>query len=265
MRKQLGWKAPMWGFFWGTLPDLDIIAYPFLEPIDRLGWHRGLSHSILIMVIASVIFGYLLAKLHRKKGITPVQAGWFVFLTWSTHVLIDCFTTYGTQIYEPFATTRVALNNMSIIDLSFTLPMLLALIFAMLAVGAALQNSGAIALIVDNIAPGLAELPPFWIILSVFLLTTTLTEIVSNNAVAVIMTPIAISLAAALGMDARPLVVAVMIAASASFATPIGYQTNTLVYGPGGYRFTDFLKFGVPLNLSLAPIVSFVIPFIWPL
>ena len=97
---------------------------------------------------------------------------------------------------------------------SFVEGRLLALIFAMLAVGAALQNSGAIALIVDNIAPGLAQLPPFFIIWAVFLLTTTLTEIVSNNAVAVIMTPIAISLAAALGTDPRPLVVAVMIAAS---------------------------------------------------
>jgi len=94
-------------------------------------------------------------------------------------------------------------------------------------------------------------------------LTTVLTEIVSNNAVAVIMTPIAISLAAALGIDARPLVVAVMIAASCAFATPIGYQTNTLVYGPGGYKFTDFLRIGAPLNLSMSVLASVMIPFIW--
>ena len=88
---------------------------------------------------------------------------------------------------------------------------------------------------------------------------------VSNNAVAVVMTPVAIGLAGALGVDPRPLVVAVMIAASASFATPIGYQTNTLVFGPGGYKFTDFLRFGIPLNVTLAPIVAWVIPLIWPL
>ena len=146
---------------------------------------------------------------------------------------------------------------------SFVEGRLLALIFAMLAVGAALQNSGAIALIVDNIAPGLAQLPPFFIIWAVFLLTTTLTEIVSNNAVAVIMTPIAISLSTALGMDPRPLVVAVMIAASCAFATPIGYQTNTLVYGPGGYKFTDFMRIGIPLNLSMSLLVSAVIPLFW--
>jgi di/tricarboxylate transporter len=140
---------------------------------------------------------------------------------------------------------------------------LLALIFSMLAIGAGLQNSGAINLIVDNIAPFLGTLSPFYVIFSVFLLTTILTEIVSNNAVAVIMTPIAISLGTALGMDPRPLVVAVMIAASCAFATPIGYQTNTLVYGPGGYRFTDFMRIGIPLNLTMSLLVSSVIPLIW--
>jgi len=142
---------------------------------------------------------------------------------------------------------------------------LLALIFAMLGVGSALQSSGAVGIIADTLSPVMLVLPPFFVVLAVYLLSSILTELVSNNAVAVVMTPIAIGLASALGVDPRPLVVAVMIAASASFATPIGYQTNTLVYGPGGYKFTDFLKFGVPLNLSLAPIVSFVIPFIWPL
>ncbi len=140
---------------------------------------------------------------------------------------------------------------------------LLALIFSMLAIGAGLQNSGAISLIVDTIAPFLGTLSPFYVILAVFLLTSTMTEIVSNNAVAVIMTPIAISLGSALGMDPRPLVVAVMIAASCAFATPIGYQTNTLVYGPGGYRFTDFMRIGIPLNLTMSVIVSAIIPLIW--
>jgi di/tricarboxylate transporter len=102
--------------------------------------------------------------------------------------------------------------------------------------------------------------PLFWVILTVFVLTTTMTEIVSNNAVAVIMTPLAIGLAASLGMEARPLVVAVMIGASCAFATPIGYQTNTLVYGPGGYKFTDFMRIGIPLNLSVGLLASALIP-----
>jgi len=140
---------------------------------------------------------------------------------------------------------------------------LLALIFSMLCVGAALQHTGAVQLIVNAISPTLGTLPPPVVIFCVFLMTTILTEIVSNNAVAVIMTPIAISLGDALGMDARALVVAVMIAASCAFATPIGYQTNTLVYGPGGYKFTDFMRVGIPLNLSMSLIASAVIPLIW--
>jgi di/tricarboxylate transporter len=148
---------------------------------------------------------------------------------------------------------------------SFVDGRLLTLIFSMLAVGAALQASGAVSLIVEAVAPGLGMLPPFLIIWAVYLLTSVLTEMVSNNAVAVVVTPIAIGLAIELGYDPRPLVVAVMVAASASFATPIGYQTNTLVYGPGGYRVRDFLKVGIPLNLSIGLLASAVIPYIWPL
>ncbi len=142
---------------------------------------------------------------------------------------------------------------------------LLTLIFAMLAIGKALEASGAVALIVDALAPYLALLPAALIVWAIYLLTSVLTELVSNNAVAVVVTPIAIGLADAMGIDARPLVVAVMVAASASFATPIGYQTNMLVYGPGGYKFTDFLRVGVPLNLSIGLVASALIPLIWPL
>ncbi|PTX54094.1 di/tricarboxylate transporter [Litoreibacter ponti] len=142
---------------------------------------------------------------------------------------------------------------------------LLTLIFSMLAIGAALEASGAVSLIVEALAPYMMGLPPFFVIWGIYLLTSVLTELVSNNAVAVVVTPIAIGLASAMGMDPRPLVVAVMVAASASFATPIGYQTNMLVYGPGGYRFTDFMRAGIPLNLSIGLLASFVIPFIWPM
>ncbi len=148
---------------------------------------------------------------------------------------------------------------------SFVDGRLLTLIFSMLAIGAALEASGAVRLIVGGAAPYLGNLPPFLIIWVIYLLTSVLTELVSNNAVAVVVTPIAIGLADALGIDARPLVVAVMVAASASFATPIGYQTNMLVYGPGGYRFSDFMRIGIPLNLSVGLLSSALIPVFWPL
>ncbi|MFV0361418.1 SLC13 family permease [Tropicimonas sp.] len=148
---------------------------------------------------------------------------------------------------------------------SFVEGRLLALIFSMLAVGAALDASGAVQLIVNAVTPVLTALPPFLAIWAIYLLTSVLTELVSNNAVAVVVTPIAIGVAHALGYDPRPFAIAVMIAASASFATPIGYQTNMMVYGPGGYRFSDFLKVGIPLNLSIGILASALIPLIWSL
>lgn len=147
---------------------------------------------------------------------------------------------------------------------SFVEGRLLALIFAMLAVGAALEHTGAIELLVGSLAPWLENVPPVVLIWTIYFITTLLTELVSNNAIAVIMAPIAIALGQTIGVDPRPLVVAVMIAASACFATPIGYQTNMLVYGPGGYRFTDYLKVGIPLNISLGVVVCLTIPLLWP-
>lgn len=149
--------------------------------------------------------------------------------------------------------------------LSFVDGRLMALIFAMLAVGAGLDNSGAVELVVSWVAPLLTDLPSWALVLAVYLLAMTLTELVTNNAVAVIVTPVAISLALSLGVDPRPLIIAVMMGASASFATPIGYQTNTLVYGPGGYRFSDFIRVGLPLNLLMALTAALVIPIFWPL
>ncbi|WP_252914082.1 SLC13 family permease [Aliihoeflea aestuarii] len=126
---------------------------------------------------------------------------------------------------------------------------ILILIFAMLMIGIGMQRTGAIDLVAGWVAPYLGGRSPLVTLIIVYLLTSTLTEMITNNAVAVVMTPIVIGLASQIGVDPRPLVVVVMFAASASFATPIGYQTNTLVYGAGNYRFADFLKIGIPMNV----------------
>ncbi|MBX2856327.1 MAG: SLC13 family permease [Rhodobacteraceae bacterium] len=131
---------------------------------------------------------------------------------------------------------------------------LLLLIFSMLGIGRALEVSGAVTLIVDAIEPFLMSLGPFALLAAIYLMCNLMTELITNNAVAVVMTPIVIKLGATLGVDPRPLVLVVMISASASFATPIGYQTNTLVYSAGGYRFIDFLRIGAPLNLLVGAI-----------
>lgn len=125
----------------------------------------------------------------------------------------------------------------------------LVLIFGMLAFGKGLDNAGTVDLIVRSVEPWLALTSPLVLLVAVYAITSVLTETVTNNAVAVIMTPIVIGLAATMGLDPRQLVVAVMFGASASFATPIGYQTNTLVYGAANYRFMDFVKIGIPMNI----------------
>jgi di/tricarboxylate transporter len=142
---------------------------------------------------------------------------------------------------------------------------LMALIFGMLGVGAGLEHSGAVERVVELVAPSLQGMAPWLLVLCVYALTSFLTEVVSNNAVAVIVTPIIIQLAVTLGVDPRPLVMVVMIGASASFATPIGYQTNTLVYGPGGYTFMDFIRFGVPINVISAIVVTIAVPLMYDL
>ncbi|GAA0588444.1 SLC13 family permease [Caenispirillum bisanense] len=141
---------------------------------------------------------------------------------------------------------------------------ILVLIFGMLAVSRAMESTGAMAWIVDGVMAAIGGLPPWVILACIYALTSLLTELISNNAIAVLITPIVIGIAEQMGVDPRPFVVAVMFAASASFATPIGYQTNTLVYGAGGYRFSDFLKVGVPMNILVGITAVLVIPIFWP-
>jgi len=142
---------------------------------------------------------------------------------------------------------------------------ILTIIFGMLAFSIAMNKVGLVNSIVGQVMGLSPLLGPLFMLSFIYLLTSLLTELVSNNAVAVLLTPIAIGVAQQLGADPRPFVIAVMFAASASFATPIGYQTNTFVYSAGGYRFSDFLRIGVPLNLIMWATATLVIPLIWPL
>ena len=142
---------------------------------------------------------------------------------------------------------------------------LLVLIFAMLSIGSAMQSSGAAQLLADGLAVLASPLGPILMLSLVYLMTSIMTEIISNNAAVILLTPIAAGLAISLGLDPRPFVVAVMFAGSASFATPIGYQTNTMVYQAAGYRFMDFVRIGVPMNLLMWATATIVIPIFWPL
>ncbi len=143
-------------------------------------------------------------------------------------------------------------------------PMLM-LIFGSLALGRAMETSGAAQIVVDGVMQLIAGMSPFVILSIVYLLTMILTEFLSNNATAILLTPIAVGLAHGIGADPRPFVVAVMLASSNAFATPIGYQTNTFVFNAGGYRFTDFVKIGLPLNIIIWLSASVLIPLAFPL
>ncbi len=142
---------------------------------------------------------------------------------------------------------------------------LIVLIFGMLAISIAMRESGLADMMARSLLHFGEGLNPWWMLLIVILLTSILTEMLSNNAVAVLMTPVVIGLAQHMGVDSRPFVVGVMFAASMSFATPIGYQTNTLVYSAGNYKFSDFARLGVPLNLLLGIGAALLIPLFWPL
>ena len=135
-------------------------------------------------------------------------------------------------------------------------------IAAALAIGKALEKSGAAQHIAEQItALGVGN--PRLVLVAVYVITVLFTELITNNAAAALMFPIALATAHALGVDYMPFVIAVLFAASASFATPIGYQTNLMVMGPGGYRFTDYLRAGIPVTLMVGFITLTLIPLFW--
>lgn len=139
----------------------------------------------------------------------------------------------------------------------------LMVIAAALALGQALDSTGAAEAIATRFI-ALAGNNPLLVLAAIYTITTILTEVITNNAAAALIFPIALSLANQLGASALPFVISIMVAASASFATPIGYQTNLMVCGPGGYRFSDFMRIGIPLNILYGAITVAIAPLIYP-
>ncbi len=139
----------------------------------------------------------------------------------------------------------------------------LIVIAASIALGRAMDKTGAAGSIATALISAASGQP--WISLAVvYGVTMLFTELITNNAAAVLVFPIALATSEKLGVDVMPFAIAIMMAASASFSTPIGYQTNLMVYGPGGYRFTDYFRVGIPLNLMMWAITVSIIPWIWP-
>lgn len=140
----------------------------------------------------------------------------------------------------------------------------LLLIAGTIALGVAMQKTGASQLYAETFINLFSGFSPLIVLGAIILLTSICTQILSNNATAVLLLPIAISTAMGIGVDPKPFIVGICFGASACFATPVGYQTNLLVYGPGGYSFTDYLKLGIPLNIFIVVAATLAIPHIWP-
>jgi len=142
--------------------------------------------------------------------------------------------------------------------------MVVVLLGAILPLGIAMQNTGTAGFLAYLMLQATRGIGPYGVLSAFFVLTFLLTSLISNNGAAVVLTPIAISAGDALGLDPMPFVIAVMFGASTAFMTPVGYQTNTFVYGPGGYRFSDFVRVGTPLGLVLAVVATIVVPVFFP-
>ena len=139
------------------------------------------------------------------------------------------------------------------------------LLAGMLALGAAMEKTGASTMLAGGMIDGLGGFGPIVLLAAFFGITMLLTEVMSNNATVALLLPIAITTAHAIDADPRAFMFAVVFAASSSFMTPVGYQTNTMIYGPGQYRFVDFLRVGAPLNLIFWVLGTLLIPWFWPL
>jgi di/tricarboxylate transporter len=145
----------------------------------------------------------------------------------------------------------------------------LMMLYGLLGLGMAMQTTGTAEWLARQLVEGAngfvsPEMLPYVMLWLVFIFTLVLTEVLSNNATAVMMVPIVVRLAGEMGVDMWPFIMAVTVAASTAFALPMGYQTHMMVYGPGGYRFSDYLRMGIPLNILCVLIACPIIPLIWP-
>lgn len=191
----------------------------------------------------------VLAVLILLAMVTVVTIGWLSMIK-------AAMIAAGLMIITRCCSPNVARNSL---DLSVLL-----VIAASFGIGNALENTGAAKFIAYELITMAGEHPQI-LLAVIYFVTMLFTEMITNNAAAVLIFPITLSLTQAQGLNFMPFAIAIMMAASASFSTPIGYQTNLMVYGPGGYRFTDYFRFGIPLNLLMWFLSVTLIPLIWPL
>lgn len=211
--------------------DTNLVVLTVRDVERPSGWRAPFALATMVLVILVAAVGWLPIVISSLVGALAM-------------VLAGCLD--ADEVYE---------------SIDWRIILLLA---GLLPLGVAMTETGAAAFLVDNTLGLVAGFGP-WVVLAVmYLLALLLTEFMSNAAAAVLLTPIGMSTASLMGVDATPFLIAVTFAASTSFATPVGYQTNTMVYSAGGYRFMDFVRVGLPLNLIFWALGVIFIPVFWP-
>jgi inner membrane protein len=127
--KKLGNRAILWGAIGGTIPDLDVLSGLFLSELGELTFHRGISHSLLFSVLFALLLGWLIHRFNKPTSlVTKKEWQMMLFLAFFTHVILDCFTVYGTQVFAPFSSYRVSWGSVAVVDPLYTIPLLLSLV-----------------------------------------------------------------------------------------------------------------------------------------
>lgn len=210
------------------------------EPVSRK--KRWMALGLLVFMIVGATVGELPSV---KAAIPGMKLDMFFFVCITTIIMA------WTRIFPPKKYTKY---------ISWDILITIACAFA---ISKAMENSGFASLIARHIISMADNMGPFALLAIIFIITNVFTELITNNAAAALSFPIALSVATQLGVAPTPFFVVICMAASASFSTPIGYQTNLIVQGIGGYKFTDFVRIGLPLNLITFLISIFLIPMIW--
>lgn len=210
------------------------------EPVSRK--KRWMALGLLIFMIVGATVGELPSV---KAALPSMKLDMFFFVCITTIIMA------WTRLFPPKKYTKY---------ISWDILITIACAFA---ISKAMENSGFASLIARHIISMADNMGPYALLAIIFIITNVFTELITNNAAAALSFPIALSVATQLGVDPTPFFVVICMAASASFSTPIGYQTNLIVQGIGGYKFTDFVRVGLPLNLITFLISIFLIPMIW--
>jgi di/tricarboxylate transporter len=222
------------------------------SPLDHLEQIRATGDLLVIEDVHKTLVNY-------KK--TPLATGIFLAMILVTtlgilDILVASLAALLLMVLTGCLSLREAYRSIDV--------RVLVLIVGTIALGTALTGTGAADLYAVWFLKPLADASPQVVLSALILLTSLLSMFISNNSTAVLMLPIALSTAAGLEVDPRPFVIGICFGASACYATPIGYQTNLLVYGPGGYRFRDYLKLGIPLNIFVWITATIFVPILWP-